>query len=188
MYGLRALLLSCLLSLLVALPVNALSGDAPLKVRSAHTELANGLYLLNATIDYHLTPNLDEALHNGVKLTFEVQVEVSRGRDWIWDATVAELSQRYRLEYHALSRLYVITHLNTGVKRTFYRLQSALFTLGALDELPLLDASLLQDGQDYRIRLRTRLRVDALPLPLRVRGYVMSEWSPASDWYTWSLR
>ncbi|MCG5496433.1 DUF4390 domain-containing protein [Ectothiorhodospira variabilis] len=187
-HGLRALLLSCLLSVLVALPINALSGDAPLKVRSAHTELANGLYLLNATIDYRLTPNLEEALHNGVKLTFEVQVEISRGRDWIWDATVAELSQRYRLEYHALSRLYVLTHLNTGVKRTFYRLESALFTLGELDELPLLDASLLQDGQEYEARVRARLRVDALPLPLRVRGYVMRDWSPASDWYTWSLR
>ncbi|WP_242466931.1 DUF4390 domain-containing protein [Ectothiorhodospira shaposhnikovii] len=160
----------------------------PLQVRWAGTELVNGIYLLNADIDYRLTRKLDEALHNGVKLTFEVQVEISRSRDWLWNASVAELVQRYRVEYHALTRLYVITHLNTGVQRGFYRLESALTVLGDLREIPLLDVSLLDGGQDYIIRLRARLRAEDLPLPLRVRGYLSREWSPVSEWYSWSLR
>ncbi|MCG5501732.1 DUF4390 domain-containing protein [Ectothiorhodospira lacustris] len=185
----RASSLVLLLAWLLAWPgLLGASGNPPLKVRWAATELVSGIYLLNADIDYRLTRNLNEALHNGVKLTFEVQIEINRSRDWMWDATVAELVQRYRVEYHALSRLYIVTHLNTGVQRAFYRLESAMSTLGDLQELPLLDASLLDDDRDYAIRLRARLKAEDLPLPLRVRGYVSREWSPVSEWYSWSLR
>ncbi|MCG5513040.1 DUF4390 domain-containing protein [Ectothiorhodospira shaposhnikovii] len=179
-----------LLAFLLAWPgvLAASSDDNPLKVRWAGTELVSGIYLLNADIDYRLTRNLNQALHNGVKLTFEVQIEITRSRDWLWNATVAELVQRYRVEYHALSRLYIVTHLNTGVQRAFYRLESALFTLGDLRELPLLDAALLDDDQDYTVRLRARLKAEDLPLPLRVRGYLSREWSPVSEWFAWSLR
>ncbi|SEQ37877.1 protein of unknown function [Ectothiorhodospira magna] len=174
--------------LLIWPPTTVAGEDHPLRVRWAGTELVGGVYLLNADIDYQLTRKLDEALHNGVRLTFEVQIQITRGRDWLWDASVAELIQRYRVEHHALSRLYIVTHLNTGVQRAFYRLESALYNLGHLRDLPLLDAPLLDPTQDYGIRLRTRLRAQDLPLPLRARAYVSREWSPVSEWYSWSLR
>lgn len=157
------------------------------RVLWADTQRSEGIYLLDARIDYRLARNLREALHNGVRLTFEMRVEISRERDWVWDKTVAGLTQGYRLRYHALSRLYLLTSLNTGVQRSFQRLDSALARMGQVESLPLLDAALLEADMDYRARLRTSLRVDALPLPLRLRGYLLPDWKPESDWYTWPL-
>lgn len=162
--------------------------ETPFTVDFARTELVGGIYHLHAGLRYELNPSLTDALHNGVALVFEVQVEVHRPRSWWLDAHVATITQRYRLEYHALSRLYLVTHLNTGVQQSFFRFSSVLAFLGELDALPLLDAGLLDEEGGYEARLRTRLAIDALPLPLRVRAHLSPEWSPVSDWYTWSLR
>jgi hypothetical protein len=163
--------------------------EGPLfSVDFARTQLVDGVYQLNAGIRYQLSPALSDALHNGVALVFEVQVDVHRVRAWWLDAHVATVVQRYRLEYHALSRLYLVTHLNTGVQHSFFRFSSVLAFLGELEALPLMDASLLNRESQYDGRLRARIAVDALPLPLRVRAYLSPDWSPVSDWYTWSLR
>jgi hypothetical protein len=168
-------------------PVEA-KGEPLFSVDFARTQLVDGVYQLNAGIRYELSPALTDALHNGVALVFEVQVDIHRVRSWWLDAHVATVTQRYRLEYHALSRLYLVTHLNTGVQHSFFRFSSVLAFLGELEALPLLDASLLSRESQYDGRLRARIAVDALPLPLRVRAYLSPDWSPVSDWYTWSLR
>jgi hypothetical protein len=168
-------------------PAHADEGEL-FTVDFARTQLVDGVYHLHAGLRYALSPALTDALHNGVALVFEVRVEVYRVRSWWLDAHVATITQRYRLDYHALSRLYLVTHLNTGVQQSFFRFSSVLTFLGELDAVPLLDAGLLDEGADYEARLRTRLLIDALPLPLRVRAYISPEWSPVSDWYSWSLR
>ncbi|OOG28664.1 hypothetical protein B1C78_01285 [Thioalkalivibrio denitrificans] len=172
----------------MASPGVAAEHEPPFSVDFARTQLVDGVYQLNAGIRYELSPALFDALHNGVTLVFEVQVDIHRLRAWWLDAHVATVTQRYRLEYHALSRLYLVTHLNTGVQQSFFRFSSVLAFLGELDAVPLLDASLLDSDSEYEGRLRARLAVDALPLPLRVRAFLSPDWSPASDWYTWSLR
>jgi hypothetical protein len=184
---LAALLLAGWLMAGIATTAEAENGP-PFTVDFAGTELVNGVYHLNAGIRYDLSPVLSDALHNGVALVFEVQVDIHRVRSWWLDEHVATVTQRYRLEYHALSRLYLVTHLNTGVQQSFFRFSSVLSFLGELEALPLLDASLLDGDSEYEGRLRARLAVDALPLPLRVRAYLSPDWSPVSDWYTWSLR
>ncbi|MFP4682138.1 MAG: DUF4390 domain-containing protein [Ectothiorhodospira sp.] len=186
--GLRggaAVLLACLL---LCTPVAGLADEGPaFRVLWADVHQVEGVYQLDARIDYRLEANLREALHNGVRLTFDMRVEITRDRNWLWDETVAGLTQGYRLQYHALSRLYLLTHLNTGVQRTFHRLEAALTAMGDVEALPLLDAALLETGTDYRVHLRTALRVDALPLPLRLRGYLIPDWKPESDRYAWPL-
>lgn len=172
----------------IATPALGEESSSGFTVDFARTTLVDGVYQLNAGIRYELNPALTDALHNGVALVLEVQVDIHRRRDWWPDAHVATITQRYRVEYHALSRLYLVTHLNTGVQQSFFRFSSMLTFLGDLNALPLLDAGLLDGESDYEGRLRARLAVDALPLPLRVRAFLSPDWSPASDWYTWSLR
>jgi len=180
------LLAGCLMALPAAAP--AQPAQPWIAVDFARTQLSGGVYYLDAGIHYRMSPALADALHNGVSLVFEVQVQVAQARGWLWDAQVATITQRYRIEYHALSRLYLLTHLNSGAQQSFFRFPSLLTTLGELENIPLLDAALLDDDASYTVRLRARLAVDALPLPLRARAYMSGEWSPVSDWYTWSLR
>lgn len=176
-----------LITLLISSVLQTVRAEPSFAVRYAQIERVNDVYYLNAELQYQLGEPLLEALHNGVKLGFEVQIEILRERRWRWDRSEAEISQRYRLEFHALSQLYVLTHMNTGVQRAFYRLGSALQAMGDIKALPLLDSGLIDDREPHYLRMRSLLRVDELPLPLRVRGYVAREWRPGSDWYRWPL-
>jgi hypothetical protein len=128
-----------------------------------------------------------EALENGVGLFFELQIRITRQRRWWLDEEVASLRQRHLLEYHALSRQYVVKNLNTGINSTFPYLESALVSIGKVRNFPMLDASLLNRSDRYRVSLLVLLDKDQLPLPLRVRALVSDDWRNTSDTYSWRL-
>lgn len=177
-----------LLVLLLLLPLGHLAlAQEPFRVRAVATELNEGIYRLDSVIDYRLSEPLYEALLNGVELDFEVQVTIERVRDWMWNETLATVSQRYQIKYYAFSRLFILTHQNTGVQQSFARIESALEALGEIYDLPLIDAALVTPGQPHVARLRARLIVESLPLPLWVRSLGSRDWAPASDWYAWTF-
>ncbi|GAB4352447.1 MAG: hypothetical protein Kow006_17010 [Gammaproteobacteria bacterium] len=156
-------------------------------VRDASTHLSEGVYRLNASIDYRLSPAVREALENGVPLTVEIQIEVRRDR-WYWlDEEVAVLNQYYLLQYHALSRQYLLTSLNSGKQRSFSTLRSALEAMGSLVDIPILDSKLLRPETEYQVRLRALLDIESLPAPLRPVAYLSDEWRLVSEWYSWPL-
>jgi hypothetical protein len=171
-----------------AWPVAALASPQGFELREFETRLVDGVYQLDFRVDYRLTAALIEALSNGVDLVIEVEIEIERERRWWLDADVATLRQGYRLGYHALSGTYQVENFNTGVVRVYPSLGSALWALGYVRGLPLIDATLLEDEARYFVRLQARVEPEALPLPLRARAYVSSEWRPATEWYQWPLR
>ncbi len=170
---------------LLLLTVTAWAAD--FKVISASTHLEKGIYLLDARIWYRFRGEPLEALQNGVPLTVELAIEVLRRRELLWDETIASLQQRFRLEYHSLSRQYVVSNLNSGEVKNFPELQAATQFLGRIDRFPLLDASLLTPGGSYFARLRAELNIDALPVPLQLVAYLSNDWRLISEWYTWPL-
>lgn len=156
-------------------------------VEHATTRLDGEVYRLDATISYRFSGAVLDALENGVPLTIEVQIEVSRSR-WYWmDEEVAELGQFYLLQFHALSRRYLLTSLNSGAQRSFSSLDSAIEVMGRMQDLPLLDKKLLKSDTGYTVRMRARLDIESLPSPLRPVAYLSDEWRLVSEWYEWSL-
>ncbi len=160
------------------------AADRPgIVIRSAHTELVDGVYQLDARYDATLSDSAREALENGVPLVINAAIEVRRVRRYLWKETVASLSQRYRLHYHALSRRYLVVNLNSGVQESAPTLADALRLLGHLERIPVIDRRLLEKGQKYTVRLRIDLDLDALPMPLRTLAYLSPSWYLSSDWY-----
>lgn len=157
-------------------------------VESVNTELVDGVYRLDARLGLELSDVLLDALANGVDLHIDVDIEILEPNDWWFDSEIAALSQRSVLSYYALSRSYVVRNLNTGVQTTHPSLYSAVHEIGVVRDLPLLDASLLDQQKEYVARLRTRIAIEELPLPLRAQAYLSGDWSLSSEWYTWSLR
>lgn len=156
-------------------------------VLEASTRLVNEVYLLDARIAFDFSPEAIEALDNGVPLTVELQIEVLETSGLLWDSTVATLSQRDSLEYRALADLYLVTNLNTGELSSHTNLRAALAVLGQVANFPMLDRRLLRVGSSYSARLRARLDVEALPLPLRPMAYLSSRWDLTSEWHEWPL-
>lgn len=179
-----------LLLLAVALapaPASAQEDEPGVVIRRAGTELRDEVYYLSASVGYRFSPQMLEALHKGVSLTVELQIEIARSRPYLWDETIAELQQRYRLSYHALTRQYMIRNLNSGSQYAFPSLEVAASVLGTVVDLPILDSNLLDGEALYIGRIRARLDVDELPVPLRVLALILPEWRLSSEWYTWRL-
>lgn len=153
------------------------------KILSANAHLQEGVFRLNAQVDWQLSQPPLEALQNGVPLTFKLRLEVLHRRPWLWDEDIAGLNQRFRLEYHALSRQYVVSNLNSGEFKSFPNRSAAIDFMGHIKDFPLLDKSLLQAGESYYVRLQARLDVDALPAPLRPVAYLSGDWRLNSEWF-----
>jgi hypothetical protein len=163
------------------------SARGQVEILSAYTEFRDDVFYVNARIDYRLNQSALDALENGVRLNVELDVDVRRRRRLIWDPAVAELRQRYRLSYHALSERYVVSNLNSGDVASFSDLATALSQLGRIDRLPLIDAPLLDDDSRYDVSIRAVLDVKDLPGPLNLLSRFWGDWRIASERYSWRL-
>lgn len=182
--------LAVVASLLVVFPLLAAAADSEgsVEIRSAYAQLDEGVYYVNARIEYVLSTAAQEALRNGISLKIELQIEVNRYRRIIWNDTIASLKQRYRLSHHALTDRYVVANLNSGDALSFPDLDAALDYLGRVERLPLIDESLLEDNARYEAAARVTLDVKDLSGPLKFLSRFWGNWKVSSEWYTWPLR
>ena len=157
------------------------------EVRSASTSLVDGVYRLNARLQLILSSEALEALQSGVPITIEIQSQVLRVRRFYTDALDAEIAVRFELVYRPLSERYLVRNLNSGEQDSFATLYSALNNLGRVDNLPLVDESLLVPGKRYRVRLRALLQTEQYSAPVRLVFFWRSQWQLKSDWLEWDL-
>jgi len=187
--GRLALVTMAWLLIAVSLPASGNDkSDGSVEIRSAYAQLDDGVYYVNARIDYVLSSAAMDALRNGISLKIELQIEVNRYRRIIWNDTIASLKQRYRLSHHALTDRFVVANLNSGDTISFPDIESALEYLGRVERLPLIDQSLLEDDARYEAAARVTLDVKDLSGPLKFLSRFWGNWKVASEWYTWPLR
>lgn len=156
-------------------------------IRTAYTELLNGVYYLSADVDLDMSQDALNALENGVPLTVEWQIEVIKHRSFIWNKTVATLTERFQISYHPLTRRFIIKNLNSGEQQSFVSYQDAVTSLGQVNDLPVIDASLLEPRTRYTIRMRAVLDITDFPGPLKLIASWFKGWDLSSDWYAWVL-
>jgi len=153
-------------------------------IRKANVELIDQVYYLNASIDYRFPGKVLEALHKGVPLIIRIDIEVVRSRKYIWDESVASLSQRYRLAYQPLTEQYQVVNLNSGAHQSYTSFPEAVSELGDIKELPVIDRKLLFDQEEYKVRLQAGLEIEKLPVPMQFLAYVTPDWHLNSNSYT----
>ena len=186
--GFLALLLGSMLAYVsLATAQEATSEHGFFDVRSASTSLVNGVQELDSRLQLVLSADALGALNSGVPLTIELNLEVIRVRRFMVDATDAELNLQYELEYRPLSQRYIVRNLNSGDQDSFATLYSALNNLGRIQELPIIDNSLLDPSAEYRIRLQAMLSTRSYPVALRLLFFWRGNWQIKSDWYEWRL-
>jgi hypothetical protein len=155
-------------------------------IRSAYVEPSDGVYHLNATLDFKVPDAARAAIDEGVPLTLDLVIVVRRSRRYWLDEAVAELEQHYELVHHALSERYLVRNLNSGEQTSFATLDAALDALRVIGNLPILDRSLVLPDSRHEISLRAVLDVPTMPDALRFVLFWREDWRQVSDWYTWS--
>lgn len=188
--GFRNLLLAALLASGIAGTVRADALDGLLEVRSAYVNVEDGVFQLFARVAYPVNDGIRAALKDGISLTFNVDVVVSRERRFWIDDTVAEYSLKRELLYHAVSDRYVTRDLDatSGEQHSYATLEEALEALGTVDAWPFLLSPQLSAKRDYRVSLRAGIRRGRLPETLRVLMFWTDDWHRESEWFSWSLQ
>jgi hypothetical protein len=177
--------LVCLAALGLSAPLAAKEAGE-FGISDAHAWVSGNSRLLDAQFSIRLSSGAREALENGVPLTFELQAQVVRKHDWLWDSVVVEHVLVRRLEYHALSRSFLVKDMATGRQANYSRLDDALQAAGTIEKL-LLTTKPLNARRSHEVRLRGSLDIESLPTPVRLLAYVSSDWDMKGDWYTWPL-
>jgi len=165
--------------------------DGVLEVRSAYATPEQGVFLLFAHIAYPVNDDIRAALKDGLTLTFDLDVVVSRERRFWMDETVAEYTIKRELNYHAVSDRYLTRDIGTstpGEQHSYATLEEALEALGTVDAWPFLLAPQLSANREYRVSLRAGVRRGRLPDTLRVLLFWTDDWHRESEWFSWSLQ
>ena len=181
----RAVLLLLVLACCIPLPVSA-ADPGIFQLEDAHTWRTEEGDYLGAQFEIFLSSGAEEAVKNGVPLTFEFQVQVVKKNTWLWDSVEIELVRYRQLRYHALSESYQVKDVSAGSQGNYRRLDDALRAVGNLQSL-LLSGETLDSELNYQIRLRGSLDIESLPTPVRLIAYVSSAWDMTSKWYSWLL-
>jgi hypothetical protein len=185
----RALLLVAAFALCIpAAPGRADGLDGRFEIRSADLELKDGVYHLNARIELPISDAVRRGLAEGVPLTIEVDLEVERVRQLLPNSKVAELTERYHVQYNAVSGHYVLRNDNSGQQESLGTVDAAIESLSEIRSLPVLDKALLSSERRYEASVRAKVDYGSVPFTLRVLMFWVNEWHRESDWYTWTLQ
>jgi hypothetical protein len=188
--GARGLLLGVIALLAGGAAPSALADglDGRFEVRSADLELRDGVYHLNARVDLPVGDAVRQGLAEGVPLTLELDLSIARVRQLLPNSGVAELTQRYHLQYNTVSAHYILRNENSGQQESLPTIEAALQELSQVRGLPVLDQALLTTDRRYEASVRARVDYGTVPFTVRVLMFWVNEWHRDSDWYTWTLQ
>jgi hypothetical protein len=151
-------------------------------------DLKDGVYHLNARIELPVSDAVRRGLAEGVPLTVELHLDIERVRQLLPNSRVAELTQRYHLQYNAVSARYILRNDNSGQQESLGTIDAAIEQLSEVHSLPVLDKALITPDRRYEANVRAKVDFGNVPFSLRVLMFWVSDWHRESDWYTWTLQ
>ena len=158
------------------------------EVRSADLQLKDGVYHLNAHMDLPVSDAVRRGLAEGVPLTVELDLNIERVRQLLPNSKVADLTQRYHLQYNAVSARYILRNDNSGQQESLSTIDAAIEQLSEVRGLPVLDKALITADRRYEANVRAKVDYGSVPFSLRVVMFWVNDWHRESDWYTWTLQ
>jgi hypothetical protein len=169
-------------------PLHADGLEGRFEVRSADLELEDGVYHMNARLAMPISEAVRRGLAEGVPLNLELDIEIERVRQLLPNSKIAELTQRYHLEYNAVSARYTLRNVNSGQQESLGTVDAALERLSDIRDLPVLDRALIADDRRYEASVRAKTDYGTVPFTLRLVMFWVSDWHRESDWYTWTFQ
>jgi len=144
-------------------------------------------YFLTADFAYQLSPQANEALQNGVPLFWCLKIKVQKEKAFWFSQTLLEHTLRYRLQYHALLKMYQLKNENTNVVSHFSSLNAALNAMATMRNFPLIAALAIAKNKRYSIAIKVNFEDEKLPLPLQTQVLANKQWQLSSEWTRWEI-
>ena len=167
---------------------NVFAADDGLTIQGAGINMQNGVYLLDAQLNFNLPKNAEKSVRDGVVMNLMVEVRFDHVRRLWLNENVASLEQRYSLIYHSVSERFLLRNLNSGAQSSYAEFEEAVVALKDLHNLPLLDSNLLDSSVRNEISVRAEVDIRSIPRALGLLLFWVGDFSLKSDWYTWPIK
>ena len=182
MLRLVLILLACLTAL-----ISTVAAAADIVIDDARTRIENDILLLDASATFEFSNDALEALTSGIPLFIELDLTISRVRKFLWDSELLTTHRRYSIEYHALTKKFLVGDAITGERRAFAELEPAMAELGRIRDLAIAEAGDIDLADRNDCALRLRLDLESLPAPMIPLAYLSPGWHMSSGWYRWQI-
>jgi hypothetical protein len=169
-------------------PLRAEGLEGRFEIRSADLELKDGVYHLNARLDLPISDAVRRGLTEGVPLSLELDLGIKRVRQLLPNSSVAELTQRYHLQYNAVSARYILRNDNSGQQESLGTIDEAIEHLSEVHSLPALDKALIARDRRYEANVRAKIDFGTVPFTMRLLMFWVSDWHRECDWYAWTFQ
>jgi hypothetical protein len=183
-----ALLATGALAAVLVQPLRADGLEGRFEVRSADLELKDGVYHLNARLDLPVSDAVRRGLTEGVPLSLELDLDIKRVRQLLPNSSVAELTQRYHLQYNGVSARYILRNDNSGQQESLGTIDEAIEHLSEVHSLPALDKALIARDRRYEANVRAKIDFGSVPFTMRLLMFWVSDWHRECDWYAWTFQ
>ncbi|MGL6071177.1 DUF4390 domain-containing protein [Craterilacuibacter sp.] len=175
------------LSLLLACSLAQFVLADDIQSTKAEAEVSDGKLQLATRFTTELSPDLRDALQQGIPLTFKLEFDLTRPRAYAYYANLRDwfeptASLDFRLSYYRFTNRY---RVSIGSLSTHYaNLDEALRAVGNISSWTVLDVSGWDSSDTRRVAGRVRLTLDigALPRPFQLNALGSRDWTLASDW------
>ncbi|MEO8040239.1 MAG: DUF4390 domain-containing protein [Betaproteobacteria bacterium] len=184
-----AAIATALVALLLQISEAVLAAEPAINVRSAEVTSSTDGYYLDASFEIDIGRTLDEALTKGVALNFVLDFSLIYERWYLlnlWNKTVADFEQRYRLTYNSLTRQYRIAA--GALTQNVDTLHEALAVMGQVRNRFIVARDDVDPDKTYTAELRLRLDTSQLPKAFQVNALGSKGWNLSSEWYRWTVR
>ncbi len=167
-------------------PSSVLAGEN-ITVSDLSSKVFEKIIRVDCDVNYGLDDRVKEALRNGIEMTFIFEVEIRQESIYWMDPLISQFQKEFKIKYHALSKQFVMIEMDNHKERNFPDLYSAFYYQHRIRNVELANIDLLDIEQDYYFKARARLVSENLPLPLRIKSYVSTDWRPSSGWIKWPM-
>ncbi len=136
------------------------------------------------TVANSFTKDMEEAILNGVPVTFTYKLVLEEKRSFFPNKTIASFSISHTMKYDQLKGVFIIT--KEGKKRERLTSKDLIWAKKLMTEVetPIVPLNKLKKGHRYELRLKAELSKVKLPLFLHYVLFFSSLWNFETDWYT----
>ena len=124
-----------------------------------------------------VSKKIEEAINNGIVITFVVQAKLMQNQDWWFDSPISSKIQTFKLRYFTLSRQYQLNNISLNIKQNFASLDQLLQFLATQTEFGFTDFT-----PNHYLETRIFLDKQALPSTMQLPIVFDQDWNINSDW------
>lgn len=177
----------CIFMLFLFVPLSSYAKNYHAQVLQVEIFKKQHEYFLTADFAYQLSPQANEALQNGVPLFWSLKIKVQKEKTFWFNQTLLEHTIRYRLQYHALLKMYQLKNENTNIINNFSSLNATLNAMATLRNFPLVATQALTTNKQYSVAIKVIFEDEKLPLPLQTQVLANKQWQLSSAWTRWEM-